>query len=51
MVDSAARRGSLIALVAALAVIGGRGEGGIEPKAMNIINKTTDHPESNACRQ
>lgn len=27
------------------------GEGGIEPKAMNIINKTTYHPRSNACRQ
>lgn len=27
------------------------GEGGIEPKAMNIINKTTYHPQSNACRQ
>ena len=27
------------------------GEGGLEPKAMNIINKTTYHPQSNACRQ
>lgn len=25
------------------------GEGGIEPKAMNIINQTTYHPQSNAC--
>ena len=25
------------------------GEGGLEPKAMNIINKTTYHPRSNGC--
>jgi hypothetical protein len=25
------------------------GEAGLEPKAMNIINQTTYHPQSNAC--
>jgi hypothetical protein len=26
-------------------------EGGIEGKGMNIVNQTTYHPRSNACRQ
>jgi hypothetical protein len=26
-------------------------EGGLEPKGMNVVNQTTYHPRSNACRQ